>query len=242
MTLKRFIGFANFAMNRGFRHDEESAARAIIRLATHPPDVAIVTGDLTQTGLKSEFRRAESIFSPLTKAGTPVILCDGNHDRYGNASRGAWLELRARLALDRRPDECGVFHFPCLEVLPMNQGRETPPLVSRGGVDADALDRARPAWEKSLSGAARIVCGHYPVLGKNGAPLRYFSGLGGWRSLLDFMRRAKASAYLCGHCHRRFTLGLGGGVTQYAAPALSVDGRADIFDCRGGEFTYGGPM
>lgn len=240
MTVKRFIGFANFAMNRGFRHNEELVAHAVERLAARPPDVVIATGDLAQTGLKSEFRGVEEILSPLTKAGTPVIICDGNHDRYGNASHDAWLELRARLLLDTKPNEHGLIHFPRVEIFPMDQGMETPPLFSYGRVEPDVLARAQSGWKELLPGSVRIVCGHYPVMGKKGSTPYFFYGLKGWRSLLDFMRQARVSAYLCGHYHRRFMIDLGGGVVQYVAPALSVDGRVDLFDCRGGGFDNAG--
>lgn len=241
-TFKRLAGYANFKINRGFHHREELIARAVERLSATPVTLVVVTGDLAQTGLDEEFRVAEQLLAPLSKAGIPVIACDGNHDLYGNSSRDSWLELRARLLLHLRPDEYGIFRFPGLDLLPMDQGMESPPFFSCGRVDRETLERAGPAWRGFTPGTVRIVCGHYPVMGKKGIKPRFFYGLKGWRSLLEFLRLSRVSAYLCGHYHKRNMTSLGGGVVQYAAPALSVDGRVDLFDSQGGEFDYQGAV
>ena len=213
-------------------------AKAIARLANTPPDVVVATGDLAQTGLDSEFRAVEDLLAPLTRKGIPIIIADGNHDHYGAASRSSWIALEDKLSLHLTPDRFGIYRFPALEILALDQGTVSPPFFSYGRVDGAALVKAYEGWGGPPGGVTRVVCGHYPIIGNKGSTPKFFYGLRGWPELLGFLREVRASAYLCGHHHRRFMAELGDGVVQYSAPSLSSDGRVNMFECLNGEFEF----
>lgn len=237
-TAKRFVGYANFRINRRFRHQEERVAGAVGSMLTMELDAVLATGDMAQTGLPAEFDAILGLFAPLSKNGVPVLASDGNHDLYGSPSRVAWMRLQERLALGYRPDEFGVFRFPGVEILSLDQGTISPPFFSYGRVDNHVLDRALAGWERRSGDTVRVVCGHYPLVGEKGKTPHFFYGLKGAKKLLAFLHKVGAAAYLCGHHHKRFQYDLGGGVTQYVASSLSSDGRVDVFECRDGRFSY----
>lgn len=237
-TLKRLMGYGNYALNRRFRHQDEVIAKAVARVKLNPPHLVIATGDLIQTGLGSELSAVEDLLSPLTKKGVPIIVTEGNHDRYGGPSPIAWRKFRERLEAGLGPDENGIYHLPGLEVLPLDQGMESPPFFSYGNVERHRLEAISEVWSGYPKGVVRLVCGHYPVVDERGRKLKFFYGLKGWRELVHFLRSLEVSAYLCGHYHKRYMYDLGSGVIQYVAPSLSNDGRMDMFECIDGEFEF----
>lgn len=203
-------------------------------LAPEPPDLVIATGDLAQAGLDSEFRAVEELLAPLSKRGVPVIFTPGNHDLYGGGPTKALLSLRARLALDLRINAGGIVTLPGLEILALNQAVWTPPFLSYGRVDPNALLLAETSWNRPSASTVRLVCGHYPLPGADISMSTHTHGLKGWQMLLGFLQSAGVSAYLCGHTHKAKSMELGAGVRQFVAPAFSNGGKALRFSARDG--------
>lgn len=219
---KRFLGYLNYRLVRARRYRESVAAEAIAGLVASSPDLVLLTGDITQHGLDSEFDRAGELLAPLAAAGIPVIAVAGNHDIYGHADRPRLESLLENLALGLEADEWGIVRFPGVEILPLFQGIPTPPFFSHGRQNLDELDRAGEAWAEPPGGVMRLVCGHYPVIDPHGGRLVYFHGLREAQSLIDFCAKHRVSGYFCGHNHKRFAAPMPGGCMQYAAPALSA--------------------
>lgn len=218
---KRFLGYLNYRLVRSRRYQERVAAAALDNLAESPPDLVLLTGDISQHGLDQEFAAAENLLSVLTRRNIPVLAIAGNHDIYGAATTKRLDQLREKLALGLRPDENGIIHFPGVDLLPLAQGIPTPIFFSHGRQNPSELASADRAWADPPNGVMRLVCGHYPVIDPHGGRLLYFRGLREAQLLIDFCERRHVAGYFCGHNHKRFAAPMPGGCTQFAAPALS---------------------
>lgn len=218
---KRLLGYVNYRLFRSRLYQERVAVKALAAMMRKPPDLVLLTGDITQHGLDSEFDAAEELLAPVTGGGVPIIAVPGNHDIYGNVRCDRLQRFLDDLLLGLHPDRQGVFHFKGVEVLPLAQGIPTPLFFSHGRQNSGELRRAKEVWVDPASGVMRLVCGHYPVIDSHGGRLLYFRGLREAVKLIDFCREHKVSGYFCGHNHKRFAAPMPGGCVQYAAPALS---------------------
>ena len=237
---KRFFGYLNYRLFRGRRYQEDVAAAALMALLADPPDLVVLTGDITQHGLDIEFEAAERLLSVLSARNVPVIAVAGNHDIYGFANPERLETMLRRLALGLEPDRFGIYRFSGVELLPLAQGIPTLPFFSHGRQDQDELARGREAWAGPPDGTMRLVCGHYPVIDTHGGRLLYFRGLREAESLVNFCAEHRVAGYFCGHNHKRFAAGMPGGCMQYAAPALSAVRSAgrewvSVYECRPGD-------
>lgn len=225
LNAKRLLGYINYRLFRSRLYREEIARAAVAKLADSPPDLAVLTGDITQHGLDSEFDAARELLAPLSAKGVPVIAVPGNHDIYGDDELGAGLTRLGRfttdILLDLRPDVQGIFRFPGVEILPLMQGVPTPVFCSYGKQTSGELRRAREVWTGPPDGVMRLALGHYPVIDSHGGRLLYVRGLRDAAKLIDFCRDHQVAGYFCGHNHKRYTAPMPGACVQYAAPALS---------------------
>lgn len=233
---KRLLGQINYRLFRRRRHRESVAAAALRRLAEMKPDLALLTGDITQHGLDSEFAAAESLLSILADAGIPVALTAGNHDVYGDTPSERLERLRRFLASGLQPDAHGILRLPGVEILLLEQSIPTPPFFSHGRQNAAELARASLGWSGPPAGVMRLVCGHYPVIDPHGGGLLHFRGLRQAEKLIEFCRERQIAGYFCGHNHKRFSAEMPGGCLQFAAPSLSaVRGKArgwvGVYEC-----------
>lgn len=233
-NIKRLLAAVNQTLFRRRRHRERLAAAAVAELTAGRPDAVIFTGDFSQHGLRKEFAAAEEIFSPLTRAGIPILAVAGNHDYYdGNVPAGL-ADLIRRLSLGIRRDADGIVRLPGVEMLLLEQAVSTPPFISAGRQKPEELIMAAPAWRQPPDGVMRLVCGHYPVIDAHPRdPLLVLRRLHNAEDLARFIDRAGVAGYFCGHNHCRFETALAGGSRQYAAPSLSsagFDGVA-IYEC-----------
>lgn len=220
-NLKRALGYVNYRLFRSRRYQEQVAKNAIETLMQRPPDLVILTGDITQHGLDHEFDAAEALLSPITKQDIPIIAVAGNHDIYGQDDPTRLTHLLASLARPLHPDRQGIYRLPGVEILPLSQGIPTPLFFSHGRQNSGELRRAREPWSTPPDNVMRLVCGHYPVIDPHGGRLLYFRGLRRAEKLIEFCRDHQVAGYFCGHNHKRFAAPMPGGCMQYAAPALS---------------------
>lgn len=236
---KRVLGYINYRLFRSRRYREHVAEAALRRLMEErPPDLVILTGDITQHGLDVEFDAAEELLSIVTGGGVPVIAVPGNHDIYGHISPVRLDTFLRNISGSLECDENGVFRFDDVEILPLFQGIPTPPFFSHGRQKSAELSRAKTLWSDPPD-AMRLVCGHYPVIDPHGGRLVYFHGLRNAEKLIDFCRDHQVAGYFCGHNHKRFAAEMPGGCMQYAGPALSSVRHADrewisVYECRPG--------
>ncbi|MCD8138432.1 MAG: metallophosphoesterase [Planctomycetaceae bacterium] len=218
---KRLLGYVNYRLFRSRLYQEQIARDALERLMVTPPDLVILTGDITQHGLDVEFDAAHQLLSPICESGIPIIAVAGNHDIYGHTNQLRLNRLLEHLAQPAMPDRRGIYRFPGVEVLPLSQGIPTPIFFSHGLQRSSDLRRAQELWCDPPNGVMRLVCGHYPVIDPHGGRLLYFRGLRQADKLVRFCAEHEVAGYFCGHNHKRFCAPMQGRCVQYAAPALS---------------------
>lgn len=233
---KRLLGYVNYRLFRSRRYREHIARAALGRLMDNPPQLVLLTGDITQHGLDTEFDAAEELLSIVTAGNVPIIAVPGNHDIYGQGNRKRLHDFINSVSGSLQPDDQGIYRFADVEVLPLAQGIPTPLFFSHGKQNPRELANASQVWREPPNGVMRLVCGHYPVIDPHGGRLVYFHGLREAETLIEFCRDHQVAGYFCGHNHKRFAADMPGGCRQYAAPALSSVKNAEkewvsVYEC-----------
>lgn len=178
--------------------DPEVVAALAADLAADPPDLVIVSGDLTMRARRREFREARRFLERLP---APVLAVPGNHDvppfqlvdRFVDPF-GAW-----RRELGRETE----WHWQDAElgIIGLNTARRWGSAFdwSQGRVSRGALARLSARLAALPPGLFRIVVAHHPFLPPPQAPgLRL---VGGAERALDAFLAHGVRMVLSGHFH-----------------------------------------
>lgn len=79
---RRVFGAANLLANRGSLHGTDAARRAVAGVLGAGVDHVVVTGDLVNLALESEFALAADVLAPLGQDPGRLSVIPGNHDYY----------------------------------------------------------------------------------------------------------------------------------------------------------------
>jgi 3',5'-cyclic AMP phosphodiesterase CpdA len=233
---KRFFGWLSWNVKRKQIYKPDVLAAAIDDLVETKPDQVVVTGDLTNIGLESEFEAARRW---LARIGNPerVFAIPGNHDAYvaidPDRSLARWTDyLRSDAAGDPPPTRIGDVQFPTLRrrgpvaFVGVNSSHPTPLFKAGGTVGPDQLARL----EAQLSqlddpDVCRVVLIHHPVTAGATSARRALSDAEAFRAVL---RRTGADLVLHGHNHRSqfFEVeGPEGSIPVVGVRSTSADGK-----------------
>ncbi|HZS38929.1 MAG TPA: metallophosphoesterase [Polyangia bacterium] len=198
---KRFAGWVNLKINRRGKHPTELFEAVVDDLNARPPDEVIVTGDLTNLSLPSEFTLARSILDRLRLGPEHVTVVPGNHDVYtlSALARGSFARHFARYTAG---DEGAG--FPAVRVrgdvaiVGVSTARPSPVPFADGRVGAAQLAAIESALAR-LDGKFRILALHHPPVDNRHAFLR---GLRDRSALQRVLARVGAELILHGHEHR----------------------------------------
>lgn len=81
---KRLLGMANLIFKRARQFPLGRAKQMVEQIDKMEWDYIVISGDITQMSLESEFLLARETLEPLLKDKTKVTVIPGNHDRYIN--------------------------------------------------------------------------------------------------------------------------------------------------------------
>jgi len=188
-----------------------------------PPDLIIVTGDLTLNGLPREFRTAAAWRRRLPE---PVILTPGNHDTpYWN------LPLRAFRPFDRYrryigPAKSASLDSAALAVRTINtaRGAQPRPDWSKGAISLAAADAAIASLKARPAQALRVVGCHHPLMDVQGAPVS--GGVYRGAEAAQHFAEGGVDLVLTGHVHVPFAFALPFGDNKtYAVGAGTLSRR-----------------
>ncbi|MFO0910536.1 MAG: metallophosphoesterase [Isosphaeraceae bacterium] len=199
---KRAVGMAGLVAVRARKFRLERLNEVVERIRGLEADHLLITGDLTTTALRTEFRDARAALAPLLVDSDRVTVLPGNHDRYTGGS------VRAR----KFEEWFGAFAppepYPWMRwldadtaILGLDPTRAH--LTATGRLPAEQLERAR-----ALLGQARprlrrlIVACHYPLA----APGHYAADLRKKRmvnadEVAGWLSGVGTHLYCCGHVH-----------------------------------------
>jgi len=252
---KRLTGWANLRLRRHAIHRENyvrAIAREIVRMRV---DHVIVTGDLTNLSLESEFELARDVLTrELAIDPGRVTIVPGNHDVYTLGSFGSrrferylapWLESDVPdLAID-----VGGGRFPSVKlrdhiaILGISTAVPRPPFVAAGEIGRRQLEALRRALSHPQVRQRMVVLAiHHPAVHRYTATKQMLDGLRDAPALLSLLRPLTRGLVVHGHLHRRvqstITTGAGQilhvGATSASLHHISPDRMAgfNIYDLR----------
>ena len=223
---KRITGFANIALIRGARHQDESLHRLIAALGARSFDHLAVTGDLINLALAGEYRRAAKWLAGL---GSPrdISMVPGNHDVYVACPPHLGPDLWARYMLG----DDGKKAFPYLRrrgsaaIIGLSSALPRAPFLATGRLGAAQLARLGALLDETgLEGLCRIVLLHHPPLP---VPTPRARRLVDAPALARVLARAGAELVLHGHNPQDslcFTPGPNGPIPVVGVPSASSTG------------------
>lgn len=213
---KRLTGWANLRLKRGSIH-RASYVRAIAQdVSAHPFDHVVITGDLTNLALESEFELAVRVLEEdLRIDPSRVSLVPGNHDLY---TRGALVSRRFERYFDRwlrsdlpeiQADVSGA-RFPVVRlrgpaaIVSLSSAVPRPPLIAAGELGRAQLDAlGRVLAHPEVSARTLVLALHHPAVHPWSRLKHHVEGLRDAAGLLSLLRDVSRGLVLHGHLHRR---------------------------------------
>jgi 3',5'-cyclic AMP phosphodiesterase CpdA len=235
---KRAIGWLNIRLKRGSVH-RISYARAILRqIGLLGVEHVVITGDLTNLALESEFALARDVLERgLGLDPSRVTIVPGNHDVYTRGSARSrrfersfapWLESD----LPELATEVPGGRFPIVKlrgpvaIIGLSSAVARPPMVAAGELGRGQLaSLARVLAHPEVVRRGLVLALHHPPLYRGESPLKtYFEGLRDAPELLAQIRMLSRGLLLHGHLHRRVQRAVpsAGSVVQVGATSASL--------------------
>lgn len=185
--------------------DAEATEAATALVAADPPDLVMVTGDLTLNGLPREFEAARRWLARLPQ---PMLCTPGNHDTpYWN------IPLRALVPFDRYrryigPPGAGAFEGAGLAARMINSARGAQPRPdwSKGAIRLKTADADVAALAKAPAGDLRIVGCHHPLVEVADTPVT--GGVRRGEMAAEIFAAGGVDLILTGHVHNPFAVAL----------------------------------
>jgi len=205
---KRFFGWLSWNVRRKQVYRGEILAALIDDLAETKPDQIVVTGDLTNIGLESEFEAAREWLERIGEPGH-VFAIPGNHDTYVPAelehSFAHWTEyLESDPSADASVAADGEVEYPTVRrrgpvaFVGVCSAHPTSLFKASGTVGPAQLERLEALLtELDDSSVCRVVLIHHPVTDGATWQRRSLSDAAAFRAVL---RRAGADLVLHGNC------------------------------------------
>jgi len=167
---KRLTGRLNLALHRGKKHDQSLFDRMAEQVPELGIDRFVVTGDLTNLALESEF---ELCVEKLSALPVPCTVIPGNHDTYTRGSErvGRFEQFMGRFmdgdrtaqAEGREHDYPFVYREAGVALIGVSSAVATPPFDATGRSGAAQLGRLRTVLrETAQAGLTRVVLIHHP--------------------------------------------------------------------------------
>ena len=200
---KRITGRLNLALRRGGQHDGRLFDAAAAQAVALGAERLVVTGDLTNLSLQTEFALVARKLDALP---IPATVIPGNHDAY---TRGAAAAHRCEAFLGHHMEgerEGGhrypfVQRFDGVALVGLSTGIATWPLYAVGRLGAGQRTRlAKVLATLRREGRARIVLIHHPVMPGQSKPHKQLLDLEEFGAVIA---EHGAELILHGHEHRR---------------------------------------
>jgi 3',5'-cyclic AMP phosphodiesterase CpdA len=184
-----------------FGCEDEAAVEAATRMAVDdPPDLIVVTGDITLDGRPREFEAAARWLARLPR---PLVVTPGNHDTpYLNIPLRAFVPFnRYRRWIGPLEDGCDL---PEVRLRAVNTARGGQPRLdwSKGSINLEAARRAAAELAAGPAGALRILACHHPLIDTVGAPVS--GGVNRGHHAARKLAEDGVDLILTGHVHNPF--------------------------------------
>lgn len=201
---KRILGYLSYQLKRKSVHRQTVLAALVDDLRRQAPDHIVITGDLTNIALPSEFRAATRWLHGL---GTPqtVTVVPGNHDALVKVpwqqSLGGWAAFMS----DPATPLVNPSGFPFVRrrgpiaLIGVSSACPSPSFHASGRVGTDQLARlARLLEQLRAPSTFRVVLIHHPPIG---GMMTHRKRLIDQAAFRDVIEQAGAELILHGHHH-----------------------------------------
>lgn len=210
---KRITGYANVLLRRG-RVFRPHYLDKVLQRAAAMADHVVVTGDITNLALESEYLQAQRLFERIAET-TEVTVAPGNHDIY-LPEIGKERHFEQHFAAFMQSDlpelavEVPAGHFPCVKLrgpvafIALSSAVPRPPFVSSGLIgraQREALQRVLEHPEVKRR-TPWILVHHDPLDGYSRLE-QVRSGLVDARALRRILAPLDQGVVLFGHLHVR---------------------------------------
>lgn len=194
------------------RHETVLAEALLGELCASPPDLIVISGDLTQRARRAQFAAARAFLDRLPR---PVLAVPGNHDVPLYDVTRRFLRPLARyrryVCADTQPSFCDSE----IAVLGINTARSA--TFSNGRVSHAQADAIRAHFLRVPADRFRVLVAHHPMMAPPSAP--DLPILGRSAMALEAIAEAGVHLVLTGHFHRPFSADL---ASAHAAMRRSV--------------------
>jgi 3',5'-cyclic AMP phosphodiesterase CpdA len=227
---KRLLGAMNLLLTRRRAFPRERLRKLVAQVDRMEWDYLVITGDLVQLGLASEFEVARHELAPLLARGPErVAILPGNHDHYvreGDAGTAFyWIFgdfFQNEDGFSGRPLGGPWWLALWDSTLPTQVGS------AQGQVRAETF-AATERWHENLPPNARIIhANHYPLVFPERFPFVPFHELRNLEGARAWLAQHPMEVLLHGHIHRPWVVSPVGGSVAYAPrvelPHLSLAG------------------
>jgi Icc protein len=201
----------------------------------------VISGDLTETGLPSEYEALAEALHGCEFAPHQITLVPGNHDLY--ESPDAWRKaIDGPLAAFAETSACGrnqVIERAGAYILPLDVAFHQAVTRSAGVIGSDTLAvLADRAADPTLSGRPLVVVQHHPPFVRKTSALHWLDGLVGAARLMTLLETFRHVFVLHGHLHTVVDRVLGSGAARILGATAVVEdrdqSRVRLYDVRGG--------
>jgi len=164
---KRITGAVNLVLKRRRAHNDALFDRIVERAHELAVDRLVITGDLTNLALESEFAH---VVKKLAGAGLPMIFFTGNNEFYtrGAARNGRFeVHFAPFMQGERAPGTEYPFiqRFEGVALIGVSSAVPSLPLYATGFVGEAQLERLETMLQQlKQDGLARVVLIHHPVI------------------------------------------------------------------------------
>jgi len=186
---------------------EAAVAAALAYCQDDPPDLVLITGDITQQGFRSEFEAAAEWIQRLPD---PVFVTVGNHDvPYWSLTDRLFHPWRQFERATGHPAHDHQFAGADFMVRGVTTARGWQARMnwSKGVIDLEQTERAARALSESPPASLRILACHHPLVEMIGAPMTGAVKRG--EAAAHTLARAGVDLIMTGHVHVPFAASIG---------------------------------
>ncbi len=228
---KRITGYANLILRRGRVHRREYLLR-VLEAAAARADHVVVTGDITNLALESEYEEARSLLDGVARS-VEVTVIPGNHDIYlppihrerrfphhfGVFLHGDLPEFA--LELPAGPYPCVKLRGPAA-IIALSSAVPRPPFIAAGALgDAQLSALQRVLAHPHVARRTPVILIHHPPVDSRIRLAQLRDGLVDGASLRNVLAPLERGLVLFGHLHVRVRC-----VLRTASGALDVIGAS----------------